>query len=204
MQSCKIRRWLYARTPTQVAACPSVLWISLPLMYRIVEARRQRLCTVEIFLFDNYRVSHIACMEQRFAMRGDIGDTELLIAKVVSGFLVVGTDHSIEWFVKGLGKRFVLGHVKCGSELKFLGCHIQQTDNDSIKLPAAHYFDRIMPLYFCPGGLREREQKAEVSETHIYQSLAGMLLYIRQAVLSQACLVAPRCNKSRALYISLN
>lgn len=195
MQSGRIQRDIYVRPPRSHSNRHAPLWKLRRLPYGIVEAGRQWLCAVENWLLREYRVSRVSSMEQLFYKRGESGSVELLIAKVVDDFLVAGQPSVVEKFLKALGTRFILGHVKKSRDLTFLGCKILRNGNDSIELSMHDYFRRIKTLCIPKARRKMYTEACDAAETQAFRSLAGTLLYLGQAVLPQACLVASKMQQ---------
>lgn len=195
MQSGPIQRDIYVRPPRRIDHRQSTAWKLLRLPYGIVEAGRQWLCAIEDWLTRKYNMNRVLGVEQLFYKKGEDGKINILVAKVVDDFLIAGTTEAIDSFLEALGQHVKIGHIGRSDKLKFLGCCVTQSPSGDIELSMSEYMGRIKPLELSKSRRGETSDKATPAETHLYRSLAGTLLYLGQAVIPQANLIASKMQQ---------
>lgn len=95
-----------------------------------------------------------------------------------------------------------MSHVEKGSKLKFLGCNIIVTPDGKIVSSMTKYLARVQPVHVSKARKKNPAEPADDSEVHLYRMLAKMLLYIEQAVLSQASVVTSKTQqKLRSFHV---
>lgn len=195
MQSGPILRHIYVRPPSGLGFDRNTFWHLTKLPYGIVEAGRQWLRVVEDWMRTGAGLSQAFGVSQLFVQRGENGLVSLLVAKTVDDFLIAGQPQDIESFIKALSARFVVGNIEVGPRFTFNGCEIERDANGVVSVSMDEYRKRLKPLPLSRERRREREAKASDREEKEYRSLAGTLLYMGNAVLPQASLVASRMQQ---------
>lgn len=198
MQSGPAKRDIFVRPPRE-SHVRGKIWKLLRLPYGIVEAGRQWLCSIESWMLKEYFMERVTGVEQLFVLRGAKGAINLLVAKVVDDFFITGPEVGIQRFFDHLNRSFTLGSQSIGRELKFLGCNIHVLSDKSVRVSMSAYLDRVRSVQIS----KERKTRPEIQvddrERSEYRSLAGVLLYLGQAVLPQASFVASRMQQKLGL-----
>lgn len=194
MQSGPAKRDIFVRPPKEFKQ-RGKMWRLLRLPYGIVEAGRQWLCAVEDWMLEKYNMQRVFGVDQLFARRRPDGNIVLLVAKVVDDFFMAGDLLEINHFSEHIDAAFKLGATSVDLHLKFLGCDINILDDGSVDLSMADYLDRIRPIQVSRERRSGPHDLVNDRERSEYRSLAGTLLYLGQAVLPQACLVASKIQQ---------
>lgn len=181
--------------PKQIADRRSTVWKLLCLPYGVVEAGRQWLCAIRVWILRAYKGERVAGVEQIFYKKGEHGWIVLLITKVVEDFLIVGTDSAVLDFLYHLDTRFKPGQIGRGSTLKFLGCHLTTTKDGDTEISMKDYLKQIQPIPLSKSRRNETSDKDDSSEIHAIRSLADTMLYLGQAILPQAYMTASKMQQ---------
>lgn len=198
MQSGPAQREIYVRPPREFHQRGKV-WKLSRLPYGIVEAGRQWLCAIEQWMKECFLMNCVSGVDQLFVRRTEVGDIELLIAKFVDDFLISGTRDSISIFLREINLKFKLGSSSVGRQLKFLGCDIDILPDGSIDMGMEPYLKRIRPIQISRERRAVPKHLADARERSEFRSLAGTLLYLGQAILQQAAMVASRMQQNLGL-----
>lgn len=198
MQSGPAKRDIYVRPPKEFRARGKI-WRLLRLPYGIVEAGRQWLCAIEDWMINVYKMERVFGVDQLFIFRIPDGTIGLIAAKVVDDFFLAGTDTEMKRFFENIDRAFKLGATSTYSNLKFLGCDIKITTGEdgrgSIEISMEGYLRRVRSIQITKDRKSSPNSLADDRERSEYRSMAGVLLYLGQAVLPQACLVASKMQQ---------
>lgn len=111
------------------------------------------------------------------------------VTKVVDDFILASLSIVIDDFLNKLDRKFKLGRINKGTNLKFLACSLQRDDEENLKLLMSDYLKSIGELDIAKPRPLTLCDKADNRETHSYRSLVGTFLYLGQEVLPQVCFV---------------
>lgn len=191
MQSRPIQTDLDVRPPKRIDLRRQTVWKLFHFSYGIVEAGRQWLCVIENWLPKTYKAERSVGVDQLFHKMAE--DSKInIVAKVVDDLLTSGNEKDVSNFLERFNERFKLGKIDDGSKLKVLGCDLAVTDKRDIQMSMSGYLDRIQITNVTKSRCLDKLDKADETETHAFRSLSGTLLFLGQAVLSQACLDASK------------
>lgn len=194
MQNGPIKRDIYVRPPKEFGM-RGKLWKLLRLPYGIVEAGRQWLCVIEQWMLHEYEMELVFGVDQLFAKRGADSNIILIVAKVVDDFFVTGAESDIKSFFDNLDRSFSLRVTSRSLNLRFLGCSININSEVSVCMSMDNYLSRVRPVQISRDRKKTPHLSADDREKSEYRSLAGVLLYIGQAVLPHACFVASKIQQ---------
>lgn len=102
---------------------------------------------------------------------------------------------AINDFMKKLETEFDVGKIRIEPKITFAGCTIEQDEEGNVLLFMNDYIKRLVPATLSKARRRERSDAATAEEIHEYRSLAGTLMYLGSAVLSQASFVTLRMQQ---------
>lgn len=119
----------------------------------------------------------------------------MLVAKAVDDFLIVGRPRFIDKFLLLSGKKFDLGEINRSSTHSFLGGKITRSPDGSVLFSMPVYINRASPEHVSRSRRSDSNAKADGRETSEYRSLAGVFVFLGQAVLQQAAMVASKMQK---------
>lgn len=150
---------------------------------------------MEGWIKDDYKLTQLFGILQLFAQCDEDGSIFLLVAKVVDDFLIAGRPSNIDKFLYRLSKKFELGAVSRSSVHTFLRCKIARSPDDSVRLSMPGYINRASAIHVHRARRSETHSKSDSRETSEYRSLAVVLVFLGQAVLPQAALVASKMQQ---------
>lgn len=198
MQSGPALREIFVQPPREFKQ-KGKIWKLSRLPYGIVEEGRQWLCAIENWMVESFDINRVFGDEQLFVRRGQDVKIQLIIAKVVDDFLLAGTESQIQLFFGCIQKEFKLGASKIGRDLKFLGCAIKSLEDGSMEMSTIPHLERIRHLQISRERKSAPNQLANERERSEYRSPAGTILYLGQAILPQACIVASKMQQKLGL-----
>lgn len=114
-------------------------------------------------------------------------------------FQIAVTDTSIRLFLKQINLKFKMGSSSVGRELKFLGCDIRVLPDGSVDMSMDQYLKRIRLIQISRERRSAPNHLADAPERSEYRCLAVTFLYLGQAVMPQASMVASRMQQKLGL-----
>lgn len=142
-------------------------------------------------------------VDQLFIYRLTDRSLGLIVAKVVDDFFLAGFNAEIKRFLYTVNHEFKLGASSVDSKMKFLGFEINiATEGEvkgSIEISMENYLTRVRPIQITKVRKSSPKLLADDRERSEYRSMAGVLLYLGQAVLPQACLIASKMQQKLGL-----
>lgn len=142
-----------------------------------------------------YCLRQVFGISQLFCLRDSNGSPSLLVAKVVDDFLIIGLPGTISAFLDALKGNFELGAISTDKDMRFLGCDIRIRGDDSVRLSMDNYLDKIHPVDVLRARRHNPHELVDSREISEYRHVAGMLVYMGQAVLPQTSFVASKMQQ---------
>lgn len=189
LQIGPINRNIYVRPPKEWNGVRGVLWKLTKLPYGVVEAVRQWMKVVDEWMLTYGGLERILGIGQFYVKRIE-GKIILLLAKLTDDFLLSSTSTDMIDFIRRIQKRFVVGKVVVDQKILFSGCEIEQDQQVSINFSMHHYMDRLRLIHLDRKRRKELQSPVTEVEKKAFRSLAGTLLYLENAVMPQASLIA--------------
>lgn len=113
----------------------------------------------------------------------------------MDSFLIVGTRNNVDRFTATLNKQFKLGCLNSGSIVMFLGYELPKDPSGSATISVNDEADRISPIKLDKVGKQQDVRNTDSADTKSFHSFARTLLYLGQAVIRQACLMASKMQQ---------
>lgn len=117
------------------------------------------------------------------------------MAKVVDDFLIVGRPSYIDKFLHRPGKKLSLSAVNRSSSHPFPGGRIDRSSDGSVGFSMPGHINRASSVHVPRSHRNDPLAKADGREKSEYSSIAGVLVFLGQAVLPQAAMVASKIQQ---------
>ena len=186
LQSGPIQREIYVRPPREWTDARGKVWKLTKLPYGIVEAGRQWAKTIEDWMLNRVGLQRIKGLNQIYVLRDSVGKISLIVAKVTDDFICGGAIAVIQSFLEDLKKRFEVGKVIIDSKFHFNGCEIEQDASGSITMMMNGYMKELREISLSKERRKQLNENATESETTLFRSLAGTMLWLGKGVLPPA------------------
>lgn len=197
MQSGPAKRDIFMRPPKEYRSRGNI-WKLLRLPYGIVEAGRQWLCVIEDWMMNVYFMERVHGIDQLLVLKLPDGSIGLMVAKVVDDFFLAGSVGQIPRFFEHIRRYFKLGSTSTANSFKVFGCSFDIC-RAPITINMDDYLRRVSTIQISKLRKASPNLPADDRERAEYRSLAGTLLYLGQAVLPQACMVASKMQQKLRL-----
>lgn len=146
-------------------------------------------------MIKEYGMTRSNVADQLFYKKGDDGNINIFVAKVVDDLLIAATQTAQDHFLRELNRQFTLGRTTKKDTLNFLGCSIICDKPGDLIFQMPDYLERLQPLNISRARKMSPRESANEAEEKEYRCVAGSLLYFGQAVMPQGCLAASRMQQ---------
>lgn len=151
---------------------------------------------IEDWMMKEYGMERVFGVPQLFVKR-EATRIELLIAKATDEFLVSGKTEDARNFMRELGKAFKVGKVAIGGTFRFISCEVDVGD-DVLKMSLRDFLDRIKKVKIADERRHQGESLATDKEEADFRSVAGVLMYLGNAIIPQAAMMESKVKQKLA------
>lgn len=119
----------------------------------------------------------------------------LIIEMVIDDLLVAGISDEIRYFKRGLEREIIVGKTGIRGVFKVSGCEIYVV-SEAIELSKWEYLEKLKPVDIYPSSIKQKSYLVTADEEKSYRGLAGTLMYMGNAVVTQDAMVTSRMQQN--------
>lgn len=108
---------------------------------------------------------------------------------MTDNFIIGGDVQDIDKFILHMKNRFEVGKYVINESFLFDGCEVKQEQDGCTTLSMMRYVKRLASISLTTARRKQPDKRATEQEMNAYRSLAGILLFLGNAVLPQAAFV---------------
>lgn len=139
----------------------------------------------ETWLVTTAGCTRLLDMRQMYIKITEIDQRVMVAVKLTDKILLAGRIPDLQQFAKDISAKYKVRKIITDDDFNFNGCNITQNSRGNIRMDMTEFIAKLKLIQFNKAQIKEPNAQALKTEIYLFRALAGYLLWLGSAVISQ-------------------